>query len=306
MEKMQRCRRWNSPFSKSVQGKRRQSGFVLLMVLAVLVLAATVLATAASRSCRSALEAAEAQRDLQLRWGALSARATVLPRAELLLGQEEARLQHPAVWARWELNLGNMPLVLGLSDEQAKANVNLLEARHGRQSMVASLGRLQSGSGALLPIRPRPQEVRKLRGQLAPPRYESFDMLFEVHGPSQLASVEGRTAPVKRITCWSDGRINFRRADRESLRAVTRGVLDEAELAKLLEFRREVPGGSVHEALKRLELPREQAVEAAQLLTDVSGCHALWVVTGEDEQRHYRLYVARAGGGAGTNWRFAW
>jgi hypothetical protein len=289
-----------------MQRKRRQGGFVLLMVLAVLVLAATVLAAAASRSCRSALEAAEAQRDLQRRWGALSAKAAVLPRAELLLAQEEARLQRPAVSTRWELELGNVPLVLALSDEQAKANVNLLEARHGRQSMVASLSRLQSGSSALLPVRPRPQEIRRVRGQLAPPRYESFDMLFEVQGPWQLVGADGRTASVERITCWSDGRINFGRADRESLRTVTRGILNEAELAKLLEFRRDVPGGSVHEALKRLELPRERAVEAARLLTNGSQCHALWVVSGDSGERHYRLYIGRGEGAAGSEWRFAW
>ena len=51
---------------------RRRSGFVLVMVLVVLAIAATVLAATARRSCALALRAGAAQRDLQVRWAATS------------------------------------------------------------------------------------------------------------------------------------------------------------------------------------------------------------------------------------------
>lgn len=289
-----------------MSGGNRQRGFVLLMVLAVLVLAGAVLAMAARQSCRRAIEAAEAQRRLQKHWGLLSVKATILPQAERLLSLEETQQERPAVQLRRELELGDMRFTLAITDEHAKANANLLEDRHGRPVLLAYLTEL--GSGALI-ARPRPHREPERLGMMAPMTYESYDMLFALNKPADLLDFSSDTpSPVDHVTCWSDGRVNFRRAHRRSLRAVTRGVLTEAELTDLLEFRRRAPGASVDEAIRHLKLDDDRVAQAARLLTDVSRCHALWVTTGDEENRQYRLYVSRgAGGGAAANeWSFAW
>jgi hypothetical protein len=50
-------------------------GFVLLMALAILVIAGTILAASARRCCRRAIDAGSAQQDLQVHWGGLTLQA---------------------------------------------------------------------------------------------------------------------------------------------------------------------------------------------------------------------------------------
>src|SRR5688572_16761712 len=104
----------------------RHRGYVLIVTLGVLVLAATVMVGVGRAAIAHALAARQAQDDLQRRWAIASCRAIVLPFAEQLLVDQEHKQQRPVPVHRAQIHLGNVALDLTLADEQAKANVNWL------------------------------------------------------------------------------------------------------------------------------------------------------------------------------------
>ena len=66
------------------------------------------------------------------------------------------------------------------------------------------------------------------------------------------------------------------------------------------------PTGSPRKTPK--ELAEEKAAELRRLLTDVSNCHALWVVAAGRTRNHYRLFVYQLGDAENDSqrWTFAW
>src|SRR4051812_5359020 len=100
-------------------------GYVLLLTLLMLAVAAAALAGACRTALRKAVLAARAQEDLQRRWGVVSCRAALLPKAERVLASSPDRT---AAEARLDVTLGGRPITLVFGDEQAKANVSLLYA----------------------------------------------------------------------------------------------------------------------------------------------------------------------------------
>src|SRR5262249_35987840 len=68
--------------------RRQRSGFVLVMCLVLVVVSAISLAGFARRSLESSSRAAEAQLDLQRRWGILSCLRLYLPAADAILESE--------------------------------------------------------------------------------------------------------------------------------------------------------------------------------------------------------------------------
>src|SRR3954469_11264965 len=106
----------------SVRPRRR--GYALLMVLLVLALAAAALAGVCRLSLEKAVRASRAAEDLQRRWGVITCRSVLLPRAEDVLSAAQA--DGPTAETRREIRLGDLSFTLVFGDEQAKANVNLL------------------------------------------------------------------------------------------------------------------------------------------------------------------------------------
>ena len=104
-------------------------GYVLLVVMAVSVLVITVLGTLAKVSLRRGLEAADAERSLQKRWGALTLeRAMLANAAKVFEVQEELAKLTPGVpppaTIRAALTLRGVTFDLLLGDEDAKLNLN--------------------------------------------------------------------------------------------------------------------------------------------------------------------------------------
>src|SRR5438132_1522253 len=102
-------------------------GYVLLLVLFVIALAATAMAAVCRMSLAKSLHASRAAADLQRRWAVLTTRSVLLPQAEAIL----AKPGEPVSEVRREIQLGGQSFTLIFGDEQAKANVNLLYAQSG-------------------------------------------------------------------------------------------------------------------------------------------------------------------------------
>lgn len=145
---------------------------MLLAVVILLALVAVLMLGLSRRSAARANEALAARTELQRKWGAATARATVLPRsAKILAAENRARREQrdPAVSAvRADLELGDQRLTLVVSDEQAKANVNTLWRELGDERAARAVRALLPsdvpGSSVDLvpdPRAPRPEPKRR-------------------------------------------------------------------------------------------------------------------------------------------------
>ena len=353
---------------------KRSEGFVLLIVLLVLATCSTVLAMAIRRSADKAILANQALRDLQVRWGNITAREAVLPAAEKIIREQEEAEGMPLVEVRREIMLGGLRFQFVLADEQAKANANLLARQGGLGGLSNSLRRLQLDQRRMMETRLRPIDGAVLRDEAAraqrqaelamdefrrtgrvpqgidprllkglagakggpgqdparpfalpppPPDlgspmakaagaagpgvggarpepekpllelFRSYDQLFDIRRASQLVGLEPRDGSIVRlrVTCWGDGKVNFRRAPREVLREVLAGVLTETQLAQLEELRRSKPELTSQQAFSLLQVSADSQQQAAALVSGGSQTYSLWVLAEETTRVRYFLHV---------------
>lgn len=283
--------------------KRIQPGYILVLVLIVLAIAGSILGGLSLGHCSEALQAAEAQRQLQLKWGLKSCRDLLMPQAETLL-TEKGRSNSLGQ----KLQMGDIAFYLLLSDEQSKANVNLLSARRGDPAMAEDVQNLQSHSLAPLPLELRPSPTGDGISRF-PLRYRSLDQLFAFKHPSELINPESDdTNALASVTCWGSGLMNFKKASSDALKCVCRGILDDSQLKKLMDFTESQPDCRLNEALAPLKLTKETTKLIKNTLTDKSSSFSLWIVAQEDSRRHYRLYVSQTGDAETDSyfWTFAW
>ncbi len=287
----------------------RNSGFILVMVLVVLAVCGAILARAARRNAEVALRAGRVQRELQLRWGALSCRAAVLPIAEQIL-QEHAGPEEPEpVQVRHTVALGGAKFHLVVGDEQAKANVNALAREEEGVGLLGGISRIVGLGGEAVRVRLLPAED-EIAEDDPTGQYVSFDQVFIIRHPSELMSPPGGEGPAisRRLTCWGNGKLNLKRAELAVLRVMLSGYLSESQLVALDDFRRSAPNLSVPRAFAHLELTKKQIDSLLPLVTDKSGCHSLWVVAEGRTRSWYRLYVEQSGipEDDPQRWTFAW
>jgi hypothetical protein len=202
-----------------------------------------------------------------------------------------------------------MDFDLVVSDEQAKANVNFIMAKKGRVDVEAAISALQSDQPRALAVRLRPStpDPRVIR------RYQlvfgSYDQVFVAKGPRDLVVGSlGEPAGQGRVTCWGSGRVNFRSADVPVMRVVLAGILDETQLDLLKKYRAAVPDCTLDDALKQLELTKDNLQKAQDILTGDSSCQSLWVIARGKSRDWYSLHVAQAGDAENDaqSWTFSW
>src|SRR5580698_10084320 len=98
--------------------RNRRRGFVLLMILVLLAVAASVLGGICRLSLGNALAATQDAEELQHRWGVLSCEATLLPHAEFLLQNAEAARHRPVAAIDLQFKLGGQDFSCRIADEQ--------------------------------------------------------------------------------------------------------------------------------------------------------------------------------------------
>ena len=116
------------------------------MVLAVSVLVVTVLSMLAQISLRRGLQAADAQRDLQRRWGRVTLQAALLKEAAgdlpgaRGLAAESTPGVPPSPTIRAAITLGGVTFDLLLGDEDAKLNLNTIYHHSRKREDRAGIG----------------------------------------------------------------------------------------------------------------------------------------------------------------------
>ncbi len=296
--------------------RHHRSGYVLPMTLVLVALAGVVLEMASRRSLGAATDAIDAETALQIKWTRRSCAKTVPPLAERILSDVEAEYTRPVASHRLTITLNDLPVELVISDEQAKANVNALYERLGKERTTHQLQRLtastpapgipsggnrrsatanhysrnHSGVSQLL-LRPTHLDGRRQQGGPLP-LFGSHDQVFQGATPRNLAIGSTSEPPLGHaITCWGDGKLNYRRAPVETIIAVCQPELSFAKAQELGELRAEQPGLGLSELLRRLELKQGQLRAIRNRLTGRSGCWSLWIAIHDDRREWFRLNI---------------
>ena len=283
-------------------------GFVLLMVLVVLVIAGSLLAVSARRSAQEVLASGAAERELEMKWGSRTLETLAMVQAEELLDHRPAMLDLPPAITVDSVTLGGTVFDVVVTDEQAKANVNRVAAwpdKERLQDVLSALGAGRSNPEVVL----RPVEMKSGEIRNPPLLYAGLEQVFVTTSPQDLLGAKAYgDGPVGRITCWGNGKVNVRRAERIVLRQMLWDVLDEYQLHQLLVLREEKPGAGLGEMLPVVETDKDKRVEIEKRLTDSSKCHAVWIVAHGSTRNWYRLTVRQAGDEANDagQWTFAW
>ncbi len=292
----------------------RQTGFALMMALVLIVLAAVVLAGVARRSMEGALRARQATAELQRRWAMTSCRATLLDRAEKVFAAVEAerigspgdpasiaqpRPLQPQVRVRCELAGRDYELVF--TDEQAKLNVNSLLADGGRGRAQTILRELLGETADTFSRRDTPLMLRALAGDersggARRDRVGGYGQIFQHALPEQLIGHDEESGLAADVTCWSDGKVNVRRAAPRVIRLAVGNAVTPDTLAQLFIARRDDPHADLDTLLQRLaDADDQDKAELRKRLTGRSACHGLWVIARGEQRWWYEFVVARHG-----------
>jgi len=260
------------------------------------------------RAGQLAVDVREGSRRLQWEWAGRSCRDVLLPRSRTYL--TDAATGRSRTLARRELSLGELSLTLVFGDEQAKANANTLARELGRDGFERRLLEFQRGLRRPVAIQWPPSAdgavapLDVAQTSRPPTVFFSYDQLFAGRPPAEWFDPDRPDqSPTAALTCWGDGRVNFRTASREVLRRTLERVAGEADVSTILKLREENPAVSLQAVVKALELPPEKAARAARLLCDRSETMSLWVVARSPQRDYYRFYVV---GGPDNTMTFGW
>ena len=252
-----------------------------------------VLLQLVTTSARRAAEARQACDDLQHRWAATSCRTVLLPRADYVLQRAAKRTGRPVGQAQTELDLGSEHLTLTLFDEQAKANISTLYQRVGAQRTERDIQRLGAASATAMGVVLQPTAGGS--EDAAAWRFDAWEQVFDRFTPAAMFNgpVRPTPRPVDVLTCWSDGKLNVRRASSAAIEMVVGDVLTRAEIAKLIDDLAQPsdrPRTDVWESTQFSDAQREKLTER---LTDKSTTFGLLIRSRDDFQTRYEWNVLR-------------
>lgn len=297
--------------AKFRSGARRR-GYVLLIVLAVSVLVVTVLSTLAQVSLRRGLQAADAERDLQQRWGGVTLQEALLKDAsKVFLAQEERAAEltpgvPPPPTIRDAITLGGVTFDMLLGDEDAKLNLNTVYHQSGKMKTEQVLAKVQprlTRAIRLVPaVKPmqlsresrRDTDEEELSEQpQGPPRaLRSWGEVFDIGRLKQdLASEAALPTVTSGITCWGGGQLNFRRATDDAILAVAGSVIQDGAASRLLQRYRQNPTVGV-DTLLLAEVQNQQKRERlTRLLSQTSNNFSLWMNASASDGQSVRRFI---------------
>jgi hypothetical protein len=270
-----------------------RTGYVLVLTLGLLALASISLASVARYSLASATSANTAAEELQRRWGLLSVRHVFTEQAVAVLDAAVPPEQvNTPPWPKpaslsTSFRLGGLTFSVLVSDEDAKANLNVLAA-WSPDKLAAISRRLSQGAGNL--------DLRALRPTQTGRSYQSWGEVFDLANLSaeQRAATE-LIRSTRQITLWGSRQLNLRRASDEALREVASLALPIQKVGELVSLRKHWSGGEVGLLLAELDLRRPQLSAASRLFTNDSRNYSLWIEIDNGQREWVYQYVDDGG-----------
>lgn len=278
-------------------GASPRSGFVLLLVLALIVVAGLVSAGVARRSLLIALESVKGADDLQARWARVSLQQSVLLQADAILMAEMSR--RPAEdrtrnhYADMEIQLAGKGYRLRIADEEAKANLNTIFYTQGESSVTRNV-RVFAGESSDLAVSLRPFAVGDAAERL--PVFDSWGQIFHLASGPDSAHIPAKLMQATtNLTCWGSGRLNVVRSP-DIVADLLLRPLDQTGLMDRMNQARGARGTrSLNDLVEQLrQNPRDAAF--ADMISLRSGCFSLWIRVQDGLSQHYELHVAEQTG----------
>lgn len=317
MSKRSGCER-NSCDGKH-RGKVDRSGYVLLVVIAVSIVTVTVLSKLATASLQKGLEAADAERMLQKRWGAITIEEAVLNRAEkrFALQEEEAvrigRMPPPAT-LRDAITMGGVTYDILLGDEDAKLNLNTVYHNGGAtktQDAIESV--LGVGGRPVLRLLPavKPQSLSRESLQLTasedsedsiptvPKAFRSWGEVMDLAKLQRQAGPRALPMLAKDMTCWGNGQLNLRRATDPAILAIVGSVMQGAGAKRILKRYRQNPTLTKNVLILSEVTSRNDQERLAGLISETSNNFSVWINASTATGRDYRTFSVTERGAEG-------
>ena len=300
---------------KTCQFHRR--GFALLMSLTLVAVAAAVLGGVASRSAVQAMATRTTVENVQQRWARVSLRSSLLPRVELYLRDaEEARrlvqdrVDEPPLIAVSQIGvacrLHGSDYELVLTDEQTRLNVNLA-LEHASQAEAERWVRQLISDTARSGVRLAEVDINATRrrgsGRVKTDpddqgRLSSFAQVCphadgEALLPLRTSSSHRSPAIAAKVTCWGNGKLNFRRAPDDVMTRVLGKVVPRSTAHDLVRSRTQASVTSLDQWLDTVPgLSRDERGLVLEMVTDKSSSFGLWIVQ-RDTQRNRVSFVVK-------------
>jgi hypothetical protein len=296
------------------QTHRQPRAFVLLWTLALLALAAVVLTGLVRRSARHAVEAVEAQDQLQRKWAMASTRKLLLEHAEALLAHAEEQGRQPMSTLWLDGALGDAQVQVRVADEQAKVNVNLLYGAVGAMQTASQLRQMiKDPSGlARVDLHPDPRVQPQHRADAGPttapttapsviqPFFRCWSQVFTPDIPTLLFQ-RVSDSPTDEFTCWGNGQLSLRRASDAALLAVLKPRLSTAAAQNLIRARAQNRSDSADHWMAAAALNPQDRKALTQATTMISSCYSASIHLRIGQRDWYELAVREIGDASQNN-----
>ena len=278
-------------------------GYLLLAVIAVLILVVTSLSTLARLSLRKGLEAADAERSLQQRWGALTIERALLPQAAGVFQRQEDALAETAPGTptaaaiRTSVKLGESHFDVLLGDEDAKLNLNAVYHHGGSNRTDQALTQIGGPAitlarrlrPAVAPLRQERMTARNASSQTGreeeddamPELPDAFRSWGEILDLTRLEAGIARDASLPNLTtgltCWGNGQLNLRRASDDAILALTRVVIQDGAARRIVQRFRQNPTSTLALLLQTEVSREEDRQRLAELMSETSTNFSIWI-----------------------------
>ncbi|TWU58431.1 hypothetical protein Poly51_12090 [Rubripirellula tenax] len=309
-------------------------GYVLLVVIAVSVLVITALSSLAKVSLRRGLEAADAERSLRVRWGALTLEQAMMKEITTVFELQEKRYAEtspgvpPPSTIRAALTLSGVTFDMLLGDEDAKLNLNALYHTAGlekaEQQITKVIGPTVPGTVRLRPV-VQPMELSRLKDSRKdeddasevddaetpeiPAAFRSWGEVFDVVALEEQAGSDlVLPAITSEITLWGNGALNIRRASDEAIVAVVSTVIQDGGASKFLKRLRSSATVTLGVVLQTEISDEGDRRDVARLISETSTNYSLWLDASTPGGNRLRTFAAtrRDESGVTRHTRFAY
>jgi hypothetical protein len=239
-------------------------GLILVFVLLMLAICGSVSAQHASKIIRLTSQVALAEQEMQSRWSVVSLRRALLENPESLFATNGVRQPGVKSVVRLRIRLSDKDFATQLEDESAKLPVQVL-LKEGRPEQLRSV--LRDLSGGIASLQPT---LGKSASQ-----WSQIFRLDEALSPRDSLSRMQQLA--SRMTLYSDGRLNIRYCDAETLDALWKYKLGIGAPPEIHDLRIHASVTDIRSLIAASGVSSAHAKTLEQYCSMTSNSHSLWI-----------------------------
>ena len=262
-------------------------GVILVFVLAILAICGAIYSQFASKVIRLNSNAAATERELQSRWASVSLRRALLDNAALLL-QNESRVSEEApqletlASSSFLLQLNQINYAITVDDESGKLPIAALLKQHTPEKVRGVIRELAGGRAILQPILPKD--------------LTHWPQVFQNSGNNILhRSLAELHAMTQKMTLWSDGKLNIRSCNDETLDALWRTKFGVSATKDLHTLRHNVAFNNLSSLAAASGLGPSQTEFLMQWAATYSNTYSIWIDAAKQTGSGFTaIYVKRS------------